>query len=38
MTTAIQYIVIVAGAGTLTSLLFRVIDIIERPRRVITKR
>jgi hypothetical protein len=38
MTTAIQYIVIITGAGTLTSLLFRVIDIIERPRRAITKR
>lgn len=35
MTTAIQYIVIIAGAGALTSLLFRVIDIIERPRRAI---
>lgn len=35
MTTAIYYTVILTGAGALTSLLFRVIDIIERPRRAI---
>ena len=35
MTTAIYYAVIILGAGRLVSLLFRVIDIIERPRRAI---
>ena len=35
MTTAISYTCLILGAGTLTSLLFRVIDIIERPRRAI---
>ena len=35
MTTAIYYIVVLTGAGTLTRLLFRVIDLIERPRRTI---
>lgn len=35
MTTAIYYSVIISGAGALTYLLFRVIDLIERPRRTI---
>lgn len=35
MTTAIYYTVILTGAGTLTYMLFRVIDLIERPRRTI---
>ena len=38
MTTAIYYIVVLTGAGTLARLLFRVIDIVERPRRAITRK
>ena len=37
MTTAILYTCIILGAGRLVSLLFRVLDRIERPRHAITK-